>query len=118
MRCGPRAPSLAHRGRVSLRRNGFLSGFCEHRPGRYGVQVVSAREPRRPRPFFVEVLIVLALAWAGVQWLRPPGREARIAATTAADPQATGSVGLPARAALQPMPAGDPDAAAVKSVLG
>jgi hypothetical protein len=68
----------------------------------------------------MELLIALALVWAGAQWLRAaPEREMpEAAAALASDPPATGSIAVNAQnASPARKAAGDPDGGRVRSLL-
>jgi hypothetical protein len=77
---------------------------------------MSTREPPRSRPFLMELLIVAALVWAGLQWARqePEREDLTVAAATEPDPHATGSI----RGRGRPSPGGEPDMASVKNLFG
>jgi hypothetical protein len=68
----------------------------------------------------MELLILVALVWAGLQWVRtaPDPDDRMLAATAEPDPQATGSIRISGRAPPNREPAGGPDEGAVKSLFG
>jgi hypothetical protein len=80
---------------------------------------VSTREPPRSRPFLMEFLIVLALVWAGAQWLRRAPEAEAILSQGLIEPRATGSIPAASREreAGKPDHPADIEPTAVKSVM-